>query len=39
MGTVRTTYIIDEKGVIIYANDKVKVSTDAFDILKELEKE
>lgn len=39
MGTVRTTYIIDEKGFIIYANDKVKASTDAFDILKEIEKE
>ncbi len=39
MGIVRTTYIIDEKGYIIYANDKVKATTDAFDILKVLEKE
>ncbi len=34
MGVVRTTYIIDENGTIIYANDKVKASTDAFDVLK-----
>lgn len=34
MGVVRTTYIIDETGMIIYANDKVKATTDAFDILK-----
>lgn len=34
MGVVRTTYIIDEVGTIVYANDKVKATTDAFDILK-----
>lgn len=34
MGVVRTTYCIDEKGIIIYANDSVKVTTDALDILQ-----
>jgi len=34
MGVVRTTYIINEEGKIIYANDKVKASNDALDILK-----
>lgn len=34
MGVVRTTYIINEEGKIIYANDKVKAVTDALDILK-----
>lgn len=29
MGVVRTTYLIDEEGVIIYANDKVKAKEDA----------
>ena len=28
MGVVRTTYLIDEKGVIIRANDKVKAAED-----------
>ena len=34
MGVVRTTYIINEEGKIIYANDKVKAVNDALDILK-----
>ncbi len=29
MGVIRTTYIIDEKGIITFANDKVKAATDA----------
>ena len=29
MGVVRTTYVIDENGVIIFANDKVKAADDA----------
>ena len=28
MGVVRTTYLIDEDGVIIMANDKVKAADD-----------
>lgn len=34
MGVVRTTYIINEEGKIIYANDKVKAVNDALDILR-----
>ena len=33
MGVVRTTYLIDEKGVIIQANDKVKAAEDAEKML------
>ena len=33
MGTVRTTYVIDENGVITYANDKVKAADDADKML------
>ncbi|MGM9947935.1 thioredoxin-dependent thiol peroxidase [Floccifex sp.] len=29
MGVVRTTYVIDENEIIIYANDKVKAASDA----------
>ena len=36
MGTVRTTYLIDEKGIIIYANDKVKAAEDAEKMLHEV---
>lgn len=36
MGVVRTTYLIDEEGVIIRANDKVKSATDAEKTLAEL---
>lgn len=28
MGVVRTTYLIDENGIIIKANDKVKAADD-----------
>ena len=33
MGVVRTTYLIDEKGVIIRANDKVKAAEDPEKVL------
>ena len=36
MGVVRTTYLIDEHGVIIKANDKVKAADDPENMLKEL---
>ncbi len=38
MGTVRTTYLIDEKGKIIFASDKVKAAEDAAKMLLEVEK-
>ena len=38
MGVVRTTYIIDEEGKIIYSDDKVKATSNALDILKILQK-
>lgn len=37
MGVVRTTYLIDENGIIIRANDKVKATEDAEKMLGELE--
>ncbi len=36
MGIVRTTYVIDEQGVIQYADDKVKAATDPEKLLAEL---
>jgi len=36
MGVVRTTYLIDEDGIIVRANDKVKAATDAETMLEEL---
>jgi len=36
MGVVRTTYLIDENGIIIRANDKVKAAEDAGNMLAEL---
>ena len=36
MGVVRTTYLIDEEGVIIRANDKVKAAQDSEKMLEEL---
>lgn len=33
MGVIRTTYIIDENGMIIFANDKVKAADDAEKML------
>ena len=32
-GVVRTTYVVDEKGVIVFANDKVKAAEDAEKML------
>ena len=37
MGVVRTTYLIDEEGIIIKAFDKVKAADNPTDMLKELE--
>ena len=37
MGVVRTTYLIDENGIMIRANDKVKAAEDAEKMLGELE--
>ena len=37
MCVVRTTYLIDENGIIIRANDKVKAAEDAEKMLGELE--
>ena len=37
MGVVRTTYLIDEEGVIIKANDKVKAAEDPEKMLGEIE--
>jgi len=34
---VRTTYLIDEQGIIIKANDKVKAADDPENMLKELD--
>lgn len=36
MGVVRTTYLIDETGTIIFANDKVKAAEDATQMLAHL---
>ena len=36
MGVVRTTYLIDEEGIIIRANDKVKAAEDPENMLGEL---
>lgn len=38
MGIVRTTYLIDENGFIVKANDKVKAAEDPENMLQELEK-
>ena len=37
MGVVRTTYLIDETGVIVRANDKVKAAEDAEKMLGDFE--
>ena len=39
MGVVRTTYIIDEEGVIVKAFEKVKAADNPADMLAELEQE
>lgn len=38
MGVVRTTYLIDEQGIIIKSNDKVKAAEDSEKMLQELQK-
>lgn len=37
-GVVRTTYIIDENGVVVFANDKVKAADDADFMLNLIQK-
>ena len=37
MGVVRTTYLIDEEGIIIRANDKVKAAEESEKMLGALE--
>lgn len=34
MGVVRTTYLIDESGIIVRANDKVKAASDPENMLE-----
>lgn len=36
MGVVRTTYVIDEQGIITYVMKKVKPDTNAVEILEKL---
>ena len=36
MGVVRTTYLIDEKGIIVNANDKVKAADNPQEMLEML---
>ena len=36
MGVVRTTYLIDEQGIIIKANDKVKAAEDPENMLQQV---
>ncbi|HBA70142.1 MAG TPA: thioredoxin-dependent thiol peroxidase [Lachnospiraceae bacterium] len=38
MGVVRTTYLIDENGIIIKANDKVKAADDPEKMLEEADR-
>lgn len=38
MGVVRTTYLIDEKGMIVYAKEKVKAATNPADMLELIKK-
>lgn len=38
MGVVRTTYLIDEEGMIIYAKEKVKAATNPADMLELIKK-
>ena len=39
MGVVRTTYVIDEKGTIVFAKEKVKAANNPEDMLELLKKE
>lgn len=38
MGVVRTTYLIDEKGMIVFAKEKVKAATNPADMLELIKK-
>ena len=38
MGVVRTTYLIDEQGMIVFAKEKVKAASNADDMLELLKK-
>ena len=38
MGVVRTTYLIDEKGIILYINNKVKAKDDAKNLYELIKK-
>lgn len=36
MGVLRTTYLINEEGIIVFANDKVKAASDALTMLEKI---
>ena len=36
MGILRTTYLINEEGIIVFANDKVKADSDALTMLEKI---
>ena len=36
MGVLRTTYLINEEGIIVLANDKVKAASDALTMLEKI---
>lgn len=36
MGILRTTYLINEEGIIVFANDKVKAASDALTMLERI---
>ena len=36
MGILRTTYLISEEGIIVFANDKVKAASDALTMLEKI---
>lgn len=36
MGILRTTYLINEEGIIVFANDKVKAASDALTMLEKI---
>jgi len=38
MGVVRTTYLIDENGMIVFAKEKVKAATNPIDMLELIKK-
>lgn len=39
MGVVRTTYLIDEEGIIVFAKEKVKAANNPIDMLEIIKKE